>query len=143
MLWNTKFLNNFFLYIEPLVMTLNFKKIVTIIISALYISIINYLYKYIYYTKCIIANVTIFSTVPRNVKIKYKFLFVNKWNYNNSMDFIFGKSIWFGIDWLKKKLLFRISELMCLSTNKIVLFTITILNVIIALSLNLISHTVS
>lgn len=72
------------------------KKIVTIIISALYMSIINYLYKYIKYT---IVNIIILSTNSRNVKIKYKLLVISKWNYNNSMHFRFAKfNLWFGVD---------------------------------------------
>lgn len=69
MLWNTKFLNNFFLYVEPFIMILNLKKneIATIITSALYMSFINYSYKYI--TKCTIAYYSFYGFAKYENKI--------------------------------------------------------------------------
>lgn len=83
-------------------MTLNFQKneIATIIISVLHMSIINYFIQ-IYYK---IYNSYCYYTFHRwNVKIKYKFLVISKWNYNNSVHFRFAKfNLWFGIDREKK-----------------------------------------
>lgn len=59
----------FFLYVEPLIMILNLKKneIATIITSALYMSFINYLYKYI--TKCTIAYYSFYGSAKCENKI--------------------------------------------------------------------------
>lgn len=62
-------------------MTLNFQKneIATIIISVLHMSIINYFIQ-IYYK--IYNSYCYYTFHGWNVKIKYKFLVISKWNYN-------------------------------------------------------------